>query len=145
MRRSKIQVITQSFWGGDCSTKHACGILVPQPGIEPMSPEVEAWSLNHWTTRDVLENCIYIYICVCVCVYTYFLIILFISGCAESSLLLRLFSSCSERRLLSSCGPWASHCGGFSYCRVWVGGCAGFSSCSSWALEHKFKSCGARI
>ena len=30
----------------------ACGILVPQPGIEPVSPAVEAWSLNHWTTRE---------------------------------------------------------------------------------------------
>ena len=25
----------------------ACGLLVPQPGIEPMSRAVEAWSLNH--------------------------------------------------------------------------------------------------
>ena len=31
----------------------ACGILVPQPGIEPALPAVEAWSLNHWTTREV--------------------------------------------------------------------------------------------
>ena len=29
----------------------ACGILVPQPGIEPVPPEVEAKSPNHWTTR----------------------------------------------------------------------------------------------
>ena len=34
-----------------CST--ACGILVPQPGIEPTSPAVEAQSLNHWTTSEV--------------------------------------------------------------------------------------------
>ena len=27
-------------------------ILVPQPGIEPMLPAVEAWSLNHWTARE---------------------------------------------------------------------------------------------
>ena len=27
----------------------ACWILVPQPGIKPMPPAVEAWSLNHWT------------------------------------------------------------------------------------------------
>ena len=26
----------------------ACGILVPQPGIEPVSPAVEAQSPNHW-------------------------------------------------------------------------------------------------
>ena len=25
----------------------ACGILVPQPGIEPMAPEMEAQILNH--------------------------------------------------------------------------------------------------
>ena len=31
----------------------ACGILVPPPGIEPVPPAVEAWSLNHWTAREV--------------------------------------------------------------------------------------------
>ena len=31
----------------------AWGILVPQPGIEPMSLAVKAWSLNHWMSRDV--------------------------------------------------------------------------------------------
>ena len=29
------------------------GILVPQAGLEPVAPVVEAWSLNHWTTREV--------------------------------------------------------------------------------------------
>ena len=38
------------FW--PCRT--ACGILFPQPGIEPMCPVVEARSLNHWATREVL-------------------------------------------------------------------------------------------
>ena len=32
----------------------ACGILVHQPGIELMPPALEAWSLDHWTTREVL-------------------------------------------------------------------------------------------
>ena len=32
----------------------ACRILVPQPGMEPMPPALEAWSLNHWTTWEVL-------------------------------------------------------------------------------------------
>ena len=32
---------------------HACGILVPGPGIEPMLPALGALSLNHWTNRDV--------------------------------------------------------------------------------------------
>ena len=29
----------------------AFGILVPQPGIEPVPPPVEAWRLSHWTAR----------------------------------------------------------------------------------------------
>ena len=33
----------------------ACGILVPGPGIEPVSPAVESQSLNHSTAREVLE------------------------------------------------------------------------------------------
>ena len=32
----------------------ASGILVPQPWIKPEIPAVEAWSLNHWTAREVL-------------------------------------------------------------------------------------------
>ena len=31
----------------------ACGILVPQLGMEPVPSAVEAWYLNRWTTRDV--------------------------------------------------------------------------------------------
>ena len=27
-------------------------ILIPQPGIEPMPPALEAESLDHWTKRD---------------------------------------------------------------------------------------------
>ena len=34
----------------------ACGILVPRPGIKPTPPALEAWSLNHWTTREVLNS-----------------------------------------------------------------------------------------
>ena len=37
----------------------ACEILVSLPGIEPMPPVVEAQSLNHWTTREVLKDLIY--------------------------------------------------------------------------------------
>ena len=36
----------------------ACGILVPQPGIEPVPPAVEAQSLNHRTAREVPVSCI---------------------------------------------------------------------------------------
>ena len=31
----------------------ACGILVPQPWIEPMASALEVRSLNHWATREV--------------------------------------------------------------------------------------------
>ena len=31
----------------------ACGILVPQPGIKPMSAAMGAQSLNHLSTREV--------------------------------------------------------------------------------------------
>ena len=46
------------FW--PCCT--ACGILVPQPGIKPMSPALKSWSFNHWTTSEVpmksdFDNC----------------------------------------------------------------------------------------
>ena len=30
----------------------ACWMLVPQPGIKPGPPAVEAWGSNHWTTRE---------------------------------------------------------------------------------------------
>jgi len=37
----------------------ACGILVPQPEIEPVPSALEVWSLNHWT-REVLRKCFFI-------------------------------------------------------------------------------------
>ena len=37
-----------SFW--PCCV--ACGILVPQPGIEPRAPAVKVLSTNHWTARE---------------------------------------------------------------------------------------------
>ena len=33
-----------------CPCSEVSGILVPQPGIEPM---ILQWNLNHWTTREV--------------------------------------------------------------------------------------------
>ena len=30
----------------------ACRVLVPWPGIKPVSLAVEVWSPNHWTTRE---------------------------------------------------------------------------------------------
>ena len=33
----------------------ACGdLIIPQSGVEPVLPALEAQSLNHWTTREVL-------------------------------------------------------------------------------------------
>lgn len=28
-------------------------ILVPQPGIKPLPPALEAWGVNHWTNKEV--------------------------------------------------------------------------------------------
>ena len=60
-----------------------------------------------------------------------FYFILFIFGCAGSSLLLGLFSTCGEWGLLSRCSEWdllssrhagASHCSGLSCCRAQASG-----------------------
>ena len=32
----------------------ACGILIPRPENEPMTPALGAWSLSHWTAREDL-------------------------------------------------------------------------------------------
>ena len=34
----------------------ACRILSPQPGMESVSPSVEAWSPNQWTSREFPRN-----------------------------------------------------------------------------------------
>ena len=44
----KFYFIIIIFWS-HCA---AWGILVPQPGIEPVAPAVEAQSPNHWTARE---------------------------------------------------------------------------------------------
>ena len=33
----------------------ACAILVPQLWVKPVSPAVEAWNPNYWTTRKFPE------------------------------------------------------------------------------------------
>ena len=33
-----------------------CGILVPRPGFKTTPSILEAWSLNHWTSREVLKS-----------------------------------------------------------------------------------------
>ena len=41
------------FVGGFWSHHAACGILVPQPGVEPVPLALGARSLKHWTSREV--------------------------------------------------------------------------------------------
>ena len=36
-----------------CPHRAACGVSAPWPGIKPMPSEVEAWSRNHWTNREL--------------------------------------------------------------------------------------------
>ena len=38
---------------GGVAVQRGMWIFVPQPGIEPTSPALEAWNLNHWTAREV--------------------------------------------------------------------------------------------
>ena len=40
-----------------CLCHATCGILVPQLGIEPVLPALEAQGLNCWTAREVPEKC----------------------------------------------------------------------------------------
>ena len=47
--QSKKRKTAVLFWA-PCSV--ACGILVPQSGIEPLPPTLEAQSLNHWITTE---------------------------------------------------------------------------------------------
>ena len=47
-----------------------CGILVPQPRIEPAPLTLEAQSVNHWTAKEVLE--IHVVFCLFVLILFYF-------------------------------------------------------------------------
>ena len=47
------QALSTHFAFFDHAMQWACGILVLRPGIEPIPPALEVWSLNHWTTREV--------------------------------------------------------------------------------------------
>lgn len=38
------------------TTQTACGMLVRQPGVEPMPPEVVAQIPNHWTAKEVQNH-----------------------------------------------------------------------------------------
>ena len=50
----------------------ACRILALRPGIQPMPPAVEAWNLNHWTTREVPGTLIFLFLFVfCFNIYSF--------------------------------------------------------------------------
>ena len=57
-----------------------CGILVPQPGIEPGPLAVKVWSPNHRTAREFPMPVYFLFF------FNYLFIYLFI-GCIGSSLL----------------------------------------------------------
>ena len=47
----------------------ACIILIPWPGVEPMSPALESQNLNHWTIREVPATfyfCVFVLACLSV-------------------------------------------------------------------------------
>ena len=43
-----------------------CGILVPQPDIEPVPSAVKVWSPNHWTTREFHEHLFMCLLAICI-------------------------------------------------------------------------------
>ena len=55
------ECLMRAFLGEDPQCM-ACAILAPHPGMEPLPPAVEAWSLNQWTTREVLFPTLYVLI-----------------------------------------------------------------------------------
>ena len=81
----------------------ACAILVHRPGIEPMSPALEAQSLNHWTAREVPKaQCFLKKI-----VFTLFWLQI------GSPLLHVGFLQLWWVVVALHCGAWVSHSGGF--------------------------------
>ena len=117
------------------ASTHACGILVPQPGIEHVPPAVETWSLNHWTAREVPEMALFFF---------FWLHWVFVAAHGPSLVAAsRGYYLVVVRGLLI--------CGGFSCCgardlgmRASVVVARGLSSCDSRALERRLSSCGAR-
>ena len=65
------------------------GILFPRPGVEPTSPAVKVWDLNHWTTSEVPR-----------------LVGLFFLIKGRISLNKNQWGSCSKCRFLDLPHPW---------------------------------------
>ena len=58
---TKWDVDTQLFVFNFWPHSVACGILVPQPGIEPAPSALGAQSLNHWTGREGPQGCLFLF------------------------------------------------------------------------------------
>ena len=56
-----------TFFFSPWPRRGACGILVPGPGIEPVSPAVEAQTPNHWTAREFPQGTNFLLSPCCVC------------------------------------------------------------------------------
>ena len=54
--QSKGTCIGVFFGGVGCCILQCVGILVPQPGIEPTPPAMEARNPNHWTAKEVPKS-----------------------------------------------------------------------------------------
>ena len=52
-----LDIASIFFFSWSC--RMACGALVLRPGIKPTYTALEAWSLNHWTTRKALPGDFY--------------------------------------------------------------------------------------
>ena len=48
----RLDLLGIFFFFNFCPHCTACWIFVPQAGIKPRLPVMEAWSPNHWTTRE---------------------------------------------------------------------------------------------
>ena len=56
--KSRLSFLFYSLFLAGSAFLSVNGILVSQPGIEPMPSALEAWSLNHWATGEVPEQVI---------------------------------------------------------------------------------------
>ena len=104
---------------------------LPNPGIEPRSPALQAYSLPS-KPLDLPRNFIFI------SSSSFFF---FFFCCTGFSLLHGLFSSCSEQGY-SVGAVCRLHCSGFSSFRLWALQHVCFSSCGSGDPEHRLNSCG---
>ena len=55
----------------------ACGVLPPRPGIEPTPPRTGRQSLNHWTAREVPNNCSFFFCILFIFLYSKFLLVIY--------------------------------------------------------------------